>query len=144
MHPLLPGLGGLPPLLASCVSCSPGRLLSDVAACADSAEFWGPGLAVLQQYLADNFARAAVQGRLFVRPGVSAERGGSQPGSAGGSRLPLLGVAGAILALREQREQEAAREARRATLLFNTGLVSSGGQQVLLLFKEGGAAAGDR
>jgi hypothetical protein len=58
--------------------------------------------------------------------------------------MPLFGAAGAILALREQREQEAQREAQRATLLFNTGLVSDAGQQVLLLFKEGGAAAGSR
>jgi hypothetical protein len=56
--------------------------------------------------------------------------------------MPLFGAAGAILALREQREQEAQREAQRATLLFNTGLVSDAGQQVLLLFKEGSAADG--
>jgi hypothetical protein len=156
IHPLLPGIGGLPLLLSSCISCSPGRLLSDVAAAADSAEFWGPGMQGLQQYLAQNFVRAAVQGRLFMQPGISSSSSGggassasnsnssSRPASASGSRMPLFGVAGAILALREQREQEAQREAQRATLLFNTGLVSDAGQQVLLVFKEGSGAAGSR
>jgi hypothetical protein len=40
--------------------------------------------------------------------------------------------------------QEIQKEAQRATLLFNTGLVSDAGQQVLLLFKEGSGAAGSR
>jgi hypothetical protein len=144
VHPLLPGQGGLSPLLASCISCSAGRLLSEVAAAADPQEFWGPGRQGLVQYLEQNFLLAAVQGRLFVRPGVASNSSSdgsssSRPGSAAASRLPMFGV-GAILALREQREQEAAREAQRATLLFNTGLVSAAGQQVLMLFKEGSGA----
>jgi hypothetical protein len=120
-------------------------MLSAVAAAADTAEFWGAAMQALQDYLVQNFLQAAVQGRLFIRPGVAAATSSSsigsssiRPGSGGASssRLPLFGAAGALMALREQREQEAQKEAQRATLLFNTGLVTAAGQHVLMLFKE--------
>jgi hypothetical protein len=44
------------------------------------------------------------------------------------------------MALWEQREQEAQKDAQKATLLFNTGLVTAAGQHVVMLFKESSAA----
>lgn len=82
-------------------------MLSEVARLAGP-EHWGPGFSTLGQYLSSNFFRAAVQGRLLVKPLNSSSVGDEDAAEGEGQQQQLL--------------------------LFNTGLMTEAGQHVLMLF----------
>lgn len=102
------------PLLSRCAYSRGTSMALEVAAAA-APDWWGPGLAHLQSYLALAFTRANEQRKLFVTTsGDDGDAGGgSTGGAAGGTRY----------------------------LIFNTGLFTRGLHDVFLLFTPSSAAA---
>lgn len=121
-----------------CVGDTGSQLLVDVCRAA-AAEHWGRDLNILQHYLADNFMRAAMQGKLHIK-GANMSNSSSSHSSSPARVLP--GAVGLLAMRAVQQEQEQPQQ--EPLMLFNTGLFTEAGQPLFVAFKEPNSSCSSR